>query len=279
MKATRDERGFALSPAGWVGVLLLVGAAALLLDRWLAGGRPEIVQAARPVEAPPVLATAPSAERFPDREAAGERETIGEPPELPTAVEILQEHWGERWEVIRDRNRASEEWLERYPVSELRPWEEVSELVLERALTEVAKEREVEAYLVLEGEHGRIDLVDGTVLVTTADGVAESLDPVREQAQAQARVLREASRAYWDELERVLTTRWREGSIEHHPILASYDPPPADALYVHSGVAHGWTYAIALRASEEAELARLREELEILRQAVFDELADLLGAE
>jgi hypothetical protein len=279
MKATRDERGFALSPAGWVGVLLLVGAAALLLARWPAGGRPEIVQAARPAEEPAVLEPAPSAERSPDGEGAGERETIGEAPKLPTAVEILQEHWGERWEVIRDRNRASEEWLERYPVSELRPWEEVSELVLERALAEVAKEREVEAYLVLEGERGRIDLLHDTVLVSTTDGVAESLDPVREQARAQEQALREASRVYWDEVERVLTTRWREGSIEHHPILASYDPPPADALYVHSGVAHGWTYAIALRASEEAELARLREELESLRAAAFQELALLLGAD
>jgi hypothetical protein len=265
-----------------VSVIVACSAAVLLLDRVLRGPPPSLALAS-----PPRVASPPAAEHdgralallSQEVEAAGRASVDPEAPRPRSALELLQEHWGERWPEIRERNRASEEWLARYPVESLKPWEEVSTLVLDRALASVAKERENEEYLQLSDERGLVDLSNATVHLRTPEGTVRDFEAIRERGKEGEAQLRAASTAYWDELMSTISRRWLAGEIEHHPILSSYDPPPEHALYSHSGVAYGWAYAIALSPEEEPELARLAGELESLRIYVLGELADLVGAQ
>ncbi len=276
----RVERSFVRSAAGWAIVIATCVATAAMLDHVLAGPSRSVVAADPPRAAPePQLARHEPALQLPDAPIQERRVVDVAPPRPPSALALLEEHWGDRWPEIRERNQASEDWLSHYPVENLKPWKKVSETILELALVNVAKERENEEFLQIADERGLLDLSAATVHVRTPQGMVRDFEGVRARAEDGEARLRAASTAYWNELERSLAERWRAGDIEHHPILASYDPPAQDALYTHMGVAEGWAYAVELSPGNHPELARLAEALQSLRAAIFEEIADHLGAQ
>jgi hypothetical protein len=185
------------------------------------------------------------------------------------AIEILEQHWGNRLPEILEQNRVDPVWLASYPMSALPAWEEVSEDVLDRALRYLDTLRASREYLLLTGENGLVDLFSHSLRVETADAFVTDFESVSEAAAKVEKSLTADWNRRWDGVEVVIRARWKAGDVECHPILSCLDQVPQEALYAHSGSARGWTYRIVLLPEEEPALAQSLAEFERARRDAY----------
>ena len=225
---------------------------------------------ANPVQEPAAL-EAP--ERLQVSESDGGQESA---LQQQSALALLEEHWGHRLPEILAQNQVEVDWLAAYPMASLPAWDEVSDEVLDRALGYLETQRAERAFLRLSGQAGVIDLDGETLRIEGPDGPLTDYELVRGIAAAVEGRLTAAWNQRWQAIENVIRARWNAGEVERHPILASFETIPEQALYGHSGSARGWTYRIVLLAEEEPALAASLQEYEALRRAAYDELESWL---
>lgn len=199
-------------------------------------------------------------------------EMPSDPGSFTTAREFLEDWWGERWPQVLADSGVGEGFLDRFPLSELKPWEEARSAVIAHSMDHVKRMGAMRSHMLCRDKRGYVDLEGGLMHLSEGGRVFSDTSAIQENLQRHKSLLKTCGATYWSAVSDAVRDAWSLERVDQQPILPSFEPVQANALYQHSGAMHGWCYLIVLLSEDYPHVAQAQAAMDAAQQACLDDL-------